>query len=616
MAIKIPIGTQKVRGPSGGLISPQTSSTNFGSLEAKAGVFDIQAREKNVQQVAQLGQQVLSFAAELKHRGDVTLAKSAYNSASDEMREAMNSMYTTTDAKGVSELPTTADAAIQGIFEKYAKNLTPEQSRILKPMWDQKRASALDSIYDYSRGQMLRIEKEQNSLIIKDAIQDASFNYKDPSQVQHGKDKIMSVIKSEVMQGNLSPEQAEARTRNVMTTLHNSILQTALAERNIGFANNYFKEVKKELDSSVRIKVQDQLSRVENTEVAKAIADNIMENFETEEAAAEHVQRKYKDDLLRGDIEKEVEARHVDKRRFEQQENRRHFEVGFAAISDAQSYEETIGPVNEFKGTPEDRVGLDRYAKTKFKTELENVNKEVKRRNELIKTSRRLDMEQRIGAFDNAHEVQRHAMKIGLDDTEMTEVVQLWKDGGVSKNITLGKIGSAANSLGIELSANDVRTLFNLVKRDFENTDKAITKNQLDETVLNYFVEGDVRQSWKFWDPDKTYFDAFKAGQADDWLPDLTDAEMIEMRQQVKLQNLRSKAVPGQLKYIDPDAEEKLRAYYLSNVMGMPNEREMNARRDNAIRVFQELNETLVKDLSPATIKPLSIEGDFTDASN
>ena len=605
MTINIPkyIGSQQVKGPTnGGLLSPQATNASFGDLQAKAGEFAAKVQGQNVAQVTGLGKQILELGAQLKHRSDVTLAKSTYNTASDEMRKTLSDMYNVTDAKGVAGLPATADAEIQRIFEKHAKDLTPEQAQLIKPMWDQKRASALDGIQDYARNQMNVIETQQDKLQIQGAVEEASFHYKDPSQLQQKRDEIDVVINSMAKRENMSPEQKKAVQLQSYTTLHASVVQTALSERNIGFANRYFNEKKGELSASSRTTMQNQLRRVEDTEVVNVTADDVMAKHGTEQAAVEYVRDKYKNDPLRNEIEKEVESRWVDARRFEEQKKVKQFEVGFAAVSSSESYVDASRKVKEFEGAADDRVALEQFAATRFKTELATINKEVKRQQELLVGSRRIDMEQRIGEFNNEYEVQRHAMKIGLDDEGMQEVLTTYREGGVSKNITLGKVKTAAKNLGIELDTSDTILLHKLVQRDFENTDKAITSAQLDEKVINYFVEGERKRSWTpGFGSNKTYFDSVKEGKQNDWLPDLSEYELTEMKQAVGIQNRKSKSVPGDAGYIDPSDELKLRGYYRSAVMGMPNETEMDKRRSNAVRVAKEEFKQKVTVTNPLT---------------
>jgi hypothetical protein len=144
--------------------------------------------------------------------------------------------------------------------------------------------------------------------------------------------------------------------------------------------------------------------------------------------------------------------------------------------------------------------------------------------------------------------------------------------------------------MGEKAGTGDVASLYDIVKRNFENTDKAITQSQLEEMIAQHYASGESigegNRWWEFGDPNETLLKSTQKGRRDDWYPDLNAFQAQQARAGIAQHNAyvagKGKG-PNSPEWIDESDPIKVRGYYRSQNMNQPNSIENQKTYERAV---------------------------------
>lgn len=553
-----------------------TSDSAFGGAQARAKV----ASGKSLTKAAFKGFDYLIAQGKAnKKLEDDTFVKQAFVKANDEVRSTTDKYLTNKEYSSVISANEDADKDLTDIYTRYTKDMSPDQLAQFNGMFMHSRNAALNNIYANRRSKLSAINAENNKAIIQQEIETAATSYENAIVINNSRDIIKATVMSNAkLQGYGGTSKEDVARQKVaeqiaMDSFHSQIINSALADNNIGAANAYFKANKDEMSANVQNQMKAFLSKKTDQATVNAHADYILAKSKSDyREAMAIITKEYKNNVQYSDIRREIKVRFRDMTVAKEIEREKALatntqNIDRIPITDEKSMREIANNIED----PKVKTAVHGYIsmlirsntpKTKPKTAEQKIVEMANNVKIKIDAMEMIDN----GEIKNASQLILLLGKSKLSSKGVyDDLVEYIRKGGSKQGLSMSKVKSIATVLyGSRTGTKIAKSpeLWNYLER-FAPVNKEIDDNWLRERISIFTTKGEqVNSTNELWYSNKSYAEALKDGTADKWLPLIDDEQRQQTLLFINQQNELNKKAGHTNKMLISPTEEQIRRVY------------------------------------------------------
>lgn len=200
---------------------------------------------------------------------------------------------------------------IQDEFDsEYSKKVSEIQGRlnvaqreVFDPRSNQAKLEMTDAINRHVAAESLAYDKSQTDIGLKLAADEAANDPTNRSIVDASIAKQKQLINGAAERNGLGEDWVKQKTYEQVSNTHANVIGQMANSKNIGLANQYFKEKKSEIEPEQRAKIEKMLTEQNKSNQATVMADTIVDQYDNRNKALEVA-----DDIKDGEMREKVKS--------------------------------------------------------------------------------------------------------------------------------------------------------------------------------------------------------------------------------------------------------------------------------------------------------------------